>query len=96
MSTEGQFERICKDFNHRKPAGPPASKTFWFEANFQYGSDSTNDLLRRFLINNGIEYLNMMGDVWFIWKGAWCRCDYKVSGDTIKFYLCEFSKEAQK
>ena len=95
MSTESQFERLSRDFNQRKPAGAPLRKTFWFESNFQYGSDSTNDLLRRFLINNGIEYLNMMGEVWFIWKGTWCRCDYKVSGDTVKFYLCEFNPEVQ-
>ena len=96
MPTENEFSRFCKDFDLRRPTEPPVKKTFWFEAKFEHDSDSINDLLRRFLIKNGIKYLNTMnGDVWFIQKGAWCRCDYEVSGDTVKFYLCEFNKEEQ-
>lgn len=88
----GRFDQICKDFNQRHPAEPPVKRTFWFESTWKYETDSVNDLLRRFLIKNAIEYLNTFnGDVWFIRNGDWCRCDYEVSGSTVRFYICEFT-----
>ena len=91
---ENRFERLCKDFNRRRPVEKPVKRTFWFEVKWEDGRDSVNDLLRRFLIDNGVEYINTFnGDVWFIRDGEWCRCDYEIHGDTARFYLCEFAKE---
>ena len=92
---ESKFDQLCKDFNRRRPTEPPTKRTFWIESMFERNdSRSVNDLLRRFLIDNGVEYLNTLnGDVWFIRDGNWCRCDYEVNGDAAKFYLCEFDGE---
>lgn len=90
---ESKFEELCKDFDRRRPSEPPAKRTFWFETKWENGCDSVNDLLRRFLIDNSMEYLNTFnGDVWFIRGGNWCRCDHEVNGDTVRFYLCEFTE----
>lgn len=86
-----KFDQLCKDFDRRRPTEPPTKRTFWFEAKWEYEGDSINDLLRRFLLKNDMEYLNTFnGDVWFIRDGAWCRCDYESSDGTVRFYLCEF------
>lgn len=88
-----RFDQVCKDFDRRRPAEPPTKRTFWFEVKWENGWDSVNDLLRRFLIDNGMEYLNTMnGDVWFIRDGNWCRCDFEISGGLVHFYLCEFTE----
>ena len=89
---DSKFDRICKDFDRRRPSEAPAKRIFWFEAKWENERDSVNDLLRRFLIDNAMEYLKTFnGDVWFIRDGNWCRCDYAVNGDTVRFYLCEFT-----
>ena len=88
-----RFDQLCEDFDRRRPSEPPVKRTFWFKTKWENGRDSVNDLLRRFLIDNAMEYLNTFnGDVWFIRDGSWCRCDYEVSGDTVRFYLCEFTE----
>lgn len=93
---ESRFERLCRDFNQRRPIEPPAKRTFWFEAKWENGEQSVNDLLRRFLIDNAPEYLNTFnGDVWFIRNGVWCRCDHEVSGGAVRFYLCEFIEKGE-
>jgi len=90
---ESKFDKLCKDFDRHRPSEPPAKRTFWFEAKWENGCDSVNDLLRRFLIDNAMEYLNTFnGDVWFIRGRNWCRCDHEVNGDTVRFYLCEFTE----
>ena len=90
---DSRFEQLCKDFNLRHPAEPPAKRTFWFASSWKYKAASVNDLLRKFLIKNGMKYLNTFnGDVWFIRNGDWCRCDYEVSGSTVRFYVCEFTR----
>lgn len=92
-TTESRFEQFCKDFSRRRPVEPLVKRTFWFEVKWEDGRDSANDLLRRFLIDNTMEHLNTFnGDVWFIRDGNWCRCDYEVNGDALRFYLCEFGK----
>lgn len=91
---ESEFEKLCEDFNRRRPVGQPAKRTFWFEVKWEDERDSVNDLLRRFLIDNAMEYINTFnGDVWFIQGGEWCRCDHEIHGDTARFYLCEFAKK---
>ena len=91
---ESEFEKLCKDFNQRRPVEPPVKRIFWFEVKWEDERDSVNDLLRRFLIDNAMEYINTFnGDVWFIQGGEWCRCDHEIHGDTARFYLCEFAKK---
>ena len=63
---ESKFEELCKDFDRRRPSESPAKRTFWFEAKWENDWDSVNDLLRRFLIGNAMEYLNTFnGDTGF-------------------------------
>lgn len=85
-----RFDELRKDFSRRRSAEPPVKKTPWFTAEWENGNDSLNDLLRWFLKNHGYEYLNTInGDVWFLYQGNWCRCEYEVSGSTVRVYLCE-------
>ena len=93
---EGGFDQRCKDFDLRRPSGPPIKRTFWFEAKLE-GDNSVNGVLRRYLRNNALEYLNTMnGDVWFLWEGNWCRCDFETSDGIVRYYLCEFLQESEK
>lgn len=90
------FDELCKDFNQRRPKTAPTAEVPFVSLPWENGDDSSNDLLRRYLIANGVEYLNdFNGSVWFLHDGGWTRC--KVKGErlggeltTAHFYRCCF------
>lgn len=50
-----------------------------------------NDLLIRFLRENGIEYLRLYnGDVWFLYHDVWECCTYEVKDGWVHFFMCKF------
>lgn len=85
------FEELCKDFELRRPKGPVCARKFWFEAKWENGDHSINDLLRIFLKQNGYEYLSTInGDVWFLFDGEWHKCLAEVDGTTVRFHMLYF------
>ena len=85
------FDNLCKDFSNRRPVGDPTGRAYWFTAEWTDGRKSINDLLREFLKNHGIFYLNTVnGDVWFQFNGEWTRCVAEPAGDSVRFYILEF------
>lgn len=85
------FEKKCEDSNKRRPVGNPTGRAYWFTKAWIDGRHSANDLLRNYLTNHGIPYLNTInGDVWFLFDGEWTRCEYEAEGNLVRFYMLEF------
>lgn len=89
------FDELCKDFEARRPRGNPISSSPFFNAKWENGSDSVNDLLRRGLRELGYEHINTFnGDVWFLYHGIWECCEYEIKdrdgSKWVHFYLCKF------
>lgn len=64
-----RFDDLCADFQKRKPRGPITAEVPWFNVplELQKGSESVNDVLRKYLKDFNLEYLNEMGTVWFLY-----------------------------
>lgn len=85
------WQALCADFDKRKPVGKPTGRAYWFEKTWADGRHSVNDLLRNYLMNHGIQYINTLnGDVWFLFHDEWTRCEYEVEGTLVRFYILEF------
>ena len=58
-----RFDDLCADFQKRKPHGPITAEVPWFNVplELQKGSESVNDVLRKYLKDFNLEYLNEMG-----------------------------------
>ena len=92
------FNELCKDFDQRRiaytrrsgteTAIEPLATISWDD-----GNTSSNDLLRRYLIDNGIEYINNDGTVWFLWGGEWTRSKvrYDHVANIAHFSRCIFA-----
>lgn len=87
------FEKLCNDFARRRPQGQPTGRVYWFTTYFTSGFQSLNDLLRRYLKDHDISYLNTVnGDVWFLFKGEWTMCEFVADGDKVDVYLREYAR----
>ena len=55
-----RFDDLCADFQRRKPRGPITAEVPWFNVplELQKGSESVNDVLRKYLKGFNLEYLN--------------------------------------
>lgn len=85
------WEDLNRDFNRRKPAGPAINSAFWFKRPYINGSKSANDILRDYLIENKIQYINTYnGETWFLFQGNWTRCNRVIANGEISFYMLEF------
>lgn len=88
---DNRFAKLCKDFDKRRPAGKPTGRCYWFTTEFTNGSQSLNDLLRKYLIDRGFQYLNTLnGDVWFLFQGEWRMCEFKCDGNKVDVYMLEY------
>lgn len=86
-----RFEQLCKDFSKRRPNGPCVGAIPWFNVKWENGNDSINDLLVRFLRENGFEYIRTInGDIWFLYHDVWECCTYEVKDGWVHFYMCKF------
>lgn len=99
-SLKVDFDALCKDFAARKPQEPPVSMAPFATIPWDNGDASSNDLLRRYLIDNSISYINdFNGTVWFLHDGNWTRCrvhcDRSQDGTPIiaRFLRCIFEIE---
>lgn len=69
------FSALCQDFANRKPTGAPIDTVPYATINWLDGDMSSNSLLRRYLVRNGIDFVNdFNGTVWFLHDGGWTRC----------------------
>jgi len=84
------FDDLCRDFNRRRPKGPIIKRIPWFTARWSDDVRCIRQMLVRHLKDFGYEYLDNMGTIWFLYQGAWKCADYKVDGETVQFFLCEF------
>lgn len=70
------WDELNRDFNKHRPAGEPIGSTFWFKKQWT-GRKSINDLLREFLNEQKIQYIHTYnGDIWFLYRGNWTKCDW--------------------
>ena len=87
------FDCLCESLTARKPKGPIVAEIPWFNAKWDNPNDSVNDLLRRYLRENGIMYINDNGTVWFLYHGIWERCTHEVKGEWVHFYMAKFEDD---
>lgn len=73
-----------------KTVEQPIRRTNWFTSTFTSGSQSINGLLVAYLRKNSIPYTRFLDQVWFVWNGCWCRCDYETEGLNVRYYLLEY------
>lgn len=80
---------LSNDFNERIGNRAPI-KTGWVLVSLPYenANDSTNDILRRWIVNNGFPFINTFnGDVWFSQNGeTWESAIRECSGNTVSYY----------
>lgn len=87
------FDELCKDFNARKPKGHHLGSTLFITSYWGDKNKSINDLLRDFLKNFNIPYINTVnGDVWFRLNDGWHNTIHKVEGTTVRFYVLEYEE----
>lgn len=55
-----------------------------------YHSESVNDVLRKYLKDFNLEYLNETGTVWFLYHDLWKCCTYEIKDGKIHFYMACF------
>lgn len=86
------FDELCADFNSRRKNLIPSAKELLFQAKAnEMGDGSLNDLLRRYLRDANIAYLNTFnGDVWFFADGEWNRGEFEVAGGIVSVYARKF------
>mgnify|MGYP000248994837 CR=1 FL=1 len=87
-----RFDDLCADFQKRKPHGPITAEVPWFNVplELQKGSESVNDVLRKYLKDFNLEYLNEMGTVWFLYHDLWKCCTHEIKDGKIHFYMACF------
>lgn len=73
-----------------KTGEQPIRMTNWFTSTFTSGSQSINGLLVAYLRKNSIPYTRFLDQVWLVWNGCWCRCDYETEGLNVRYYLLEY------
>ena len=83
---------LCEDFNKRKPVGPSTGIALLFERRYDSvpAYACANDVLRTFLIENGYEYINHLGEVWFLYRGNWHNAKFEVENGFYRFWLLEY------
>ena len=64
------FNELCADFSRRKPCGEMVWIAF-VTLEWTHVSSSSNDLLRKYLHDHQIPYLNSYGRVWFLIDNQW-------------------------
>lgn len=85
------WDALCKDFDKRRPVGKPTGRRYWFTTEFTSGYQSLNDLLRKYLIDRGVQYLNTFnGDVWFLFQDEWRMCEFECDGNKVNVYMLDF------
>lgn len=88
------WDELNRDFNKRRPAGTPIDSAFLFKKPWggeSYGNKSINDLLREFLNENRIQYIQTYnGDIWFLFRGNWTKCDWEYNNGEVSFYIQEY------
>ena len=87
-----RFDDLCADFQKRKPRGPITAEVPWFNVplELQKGSESVNDVLRKYLKDFNLEYLNEMGTVWFLYHDLWKCCTHEIKDGKIHFCMACF------
>ena len=87
-----RFDDLCVDFQKRKPRGPITAEVPWFNVplELQKGSESVNDVLRKYLKDFNLEYLNETGTVWFLYHDLWKCCTHEIKDGKIHFYMACF------
>jgi len=88
------FNTLCKDFAARKPKGVPIDTVPFASILWDDGDASSNDLLRRYLVDSGIDFINdFNGTVWFLYDGNWTRCKvhYDRRANIAHFSRCIFA-----
>ena len=85
------FDDLCRDFAARRPQGKPVDEALWFSSYWGNPKDSINDLLRKFLNNFQISYINdVSGEVWFLYDDQWCNTRNEVDDLVVKFYVQKY------
>lgn len=96
------FDELCKDFSDRNVAvnkrpGTEIEVKPLVSIAWENGLASSNDLLCKYLHDNGIDYLrDFGGTVWFVWDGIWTRSKVRYNRDTnmAHFSRCVFAESA--
>lgn len=83
---------LSDDFSKRRPVGPATGRSLLFERPYDSipGNQSANDTLRHFLMDNGYEYINHLGEVWFLFRGVWHNCVNVVKDGFMRFFMLEY------
>ena len=87
-----RHEMLSDDFRKHKPVGPATGRAVLFEkpCHTVPGNMSVNDVLRHFLKDNGYEYINHLGEVWFKFRGAWHNCVSEIRNGFHVFFMLEY------
>ncbi len=80
------FDELCKDFTKRKPIREMVWVPF-ITLEWSNGCLSSNDLLRGYLHDHQIPYLNSYGSVWFLLDGEWTRTKVRYDRPTNLAYF---------
>jgi len=73
------YEELCSDFYskniaYNRRSGTEKGSVHFVSIIWENGCMSSNDLLRKYLQENNINYINdFNGTVWFIYNGEWTR-----------------------
>lgn len=87
-----RHEMLSEHFRKHKPVGPTTGRAILFERLCLTvpGNMSVNDVLRHFLKDNGYEYINHLGQVWFLYRGNWHNCEHRTEDGVIRFFMLEY------
>ena len=92
------FNELCNDFNERKPRfGTESRVEPLTDIEWINGTNSSNDLLVKYLRDNGIEYLrDFGGTVWFLYNGNWTnsKINYDRQTNIAHFFRCVYEVAA--
>lgn len=83
MDTDIPF-RLCLSLQQ------PSIRAYWFSVKCLQEEMKIRDIFTEQMDNNGIPYVIIGKQLWFIWAEHWCRYDAFVDEDEIKFYLLVF------
>lgn len=92
MNKMSRFDCLCADFQKNQPRGPIAAEIPWFNVPLERWKDarSVNDVLREYLKEWNLEYINVMGTVWFLYHDLWKCCTHEIKDGKIHFYMAKF------
>lgn len=65
----------------------PSIRTYWFSVKCPKAEMGIRDVFAEQMDNNGIPYVIIGEQLWFVWAEHWCRYDAYVDEDEIKFDL---------